>query len=654
MILALKKKFAATDGQKAVGGGAHSGMPAGVVALDHGLQRKYAKGVQYNMKIVIRGDRSVGKTCLLRRLQGFPFTEDYIPTEEIQVATIQWNYRATDDIVKVDVWDVVDQSRKKRIKVEGLKLTNVDAEFEDAACDARFVDVYKGTHGVILMFDITKSWTWDYVVNELDNVPSSIPVLILGNRRDMGHHRQVTEDTCKSFVENYRRPPCSNGALPAQVRFTQSSMRNAFGLRMLYLFFNRETLLGQLETNRYETELSYDEIDMYEETKDADYDTFIEGLSIRRRVAAEQMAPVPSGDMASRLSPMGGGQPIPSSLQLSTKPSSHDLKNAGASPQSHSQLKSPSAVAGRELSAEINGDGSNIQKTVDQVLSKTTAEGTKQRPSDLPLLTRQSSNSEEEGMANTMVATYEEDFSLDDLALNASMSAFYKPPPVVERKRLQEDKRSRRATHSSKELDTPMAYRVPLSESSTSTPNEERKGSSYAGSSDSALNNSRKKDSEIGPTGITVEELDAWLGGTPEDTSMTNKNSNVFLSEEDGEDGCHNPLVSRVSADSDSDGNDENIRVASTARKVHPNSDTLKVEHALSSTTTPSLILSDSSEKQRKKKTQVGREERPTRNKKKEKGTRRRRNLRGTDAVGSTFLHGDGDQPIDPNMYDAL
>uniref|UniRef100_A0A914R7H3 Uncharacterized protein n=1 Tax=Parascaris equorum TaxID=6256 RepID=A0A914R7H3_PAREQ len=73
------------------------------------------------------------------------------------------------------------------------------------------------------------------------------------------------------------------------------------------------------------------------------------------------------------------------------------------------------------------------------------------------------------------------------------------------------------------------AYRVPLSESSTSTPNEERKGSSYAGSPDSALNNSRKKDSEIGPTGITVEELDAWLGGTPEDTSMTNKNSNGWL-----------------------------------------------------------------------------------------------------------------------------
>lgn len=264
--------------------------PPGHQPMGAQLQRKFAKGVQYNMKIVIRGDRNVGKTCLFYRLQGQKFREEYIPTEEIQVTSIQWNYKATDDVVKVEVWDVVDKS-KKRKKIEGLKMDNVEQNI-DHCLDAEFVDVYKGTNGVIMVYDITKQWTFSYIEREIVKIPCHIPVLVLGNHRDMGHHRTVLEDKAVYFVDSLQR-----GKDAAQVRYAESSMRNGFGLKYLHKFFNlpflqlqRVTLLKQLEINSEDIRSTIEELNIHEESEEQNYDIFIDNLSAQRRQQQEKLA----------------------------------------------------------------------------------------------------------------------------------------------------------------------------------------------------------------------------------------------------------------------------------------------------------------------------------------------------------------------------
>ncbi|XP_068694737.1 rab-like protein 6 isoform X1 [Montipora foliosa] len=261
--------------------------PMGVRAMGQALQRKFARGIQYNLKIVIKGDRNTGKSCLFQRLQGKPFSEQYIPTNEIQVASIHWNYKTTDDVVKVEVWDVVDKGKSKKSSSSGLKLETdkIESEKDESVLDAEFVDVYKGAHGVLLVMDITKPWTFKYVERELGKVPPHLPVLVLANHRDMGEHRLVQTDEAVAVIEHLERPDRS-----PPVHYAETSMKNGFGLKYIHKFLNlpflllqRETLLKQLQVNAEDTESTLEELQIHKETEEQDYEKFVSMLEKRRK-----------------------------------------------------------------------------------------------------------------------------------------------------------------------------------------------------------------------------------------------------------------------------------------------------------------------------------------------------------------------------------
>lgn len=314
-------------------------IPAGLQSMNQSLQRRFAKGVQYNMKIVIRGDRNTGKSTLWHRLQGKKFQEEYIPTQEIQVTSIHWNYKTTDDVVKVEVWDVVDKGKGKK-RGETLKLENEPQEQTESelALDAEFLDVYKNCNGVIMMFDITKQWTYNYILRELPKVPNHVPVCVLGNYRDMGEHRVVLPDDIRDFIAGLNRPLGSS-----YIHYAESSMRNGFGLKYLHRFFNipflqlqRETLLRQLETNQLDIDATLEELTVQQETEDQNYDIFLEmndsrskgynspGPSNGQSPSSGSQSPIvpQSGCSTSSSSPCSPQQPqIPSQTAKSSSPS---------------------------------------------------------------------------------------------------------------------------------------------------------------------------------------------------------------------------------------------------------------------------------------------------------------------------------------------
>uniref|UniRef100_A0A8C3VCA6 Rab-like protein 6 n=1 Tax=Catharus ustulatus TaxID=91951 RepID=A0A8C3VCA6_CATUS len=396
------------------------------------------------VKIVIRGDRNTGKTTLWHRLQGKKFIEEYIPTQEIQVTSIHWNYKTTDDIVKVEVWDVVDKGKCKK-RGDGLKLENDPQEAEsEMALDAEFLDVYKNCNGVVMMFDITKQWTFNYILRELPKVPTHVPVCVLGNYRDMGEHRVILPSDVRDLIDNLNRPPGSS-----YFRYAESSMKNSFGLKYLHKFFNipflqlqRETLLRQLETNQLDIDATLEELSLQQETEDQNYELFLEMMEARSQGHTSPLAtngqspssgsqsPIvpPSSTSTGSSSPGTPQPPLPLATTPAAPPAAAPLPKRGiiarlfgTSPAAEPAPPQPAPAKVQSVEDFVPEDSLDHSFLEDPVPQKD-----KGKPQ-----AKHRMDSESDGEApggNPMVAGFQDDLDLDDKIPSRPMLAAERVP----------------------------------------------------------------------------------------------------------------------------------------------------------------------------------------------------------------------------------
>jgi GTPase SAR1 family protein len=360
-----------------------------ITKMDPTLQQKFSRGAHYNMKIVIRGDAGTGKSALWFRLQGRSFVSAHQPTEKIQISHIHWSYKVTDDIVKVEVWDVVDKAKKNAS--DALRTSNddnIDLEiqapskvkpglttYEQLGLDASTVDVMKGAHAVIFTCDPSRLATWEYVKKEVFKLQGQkVYILILASFRDVGTDSwKVSKNQIAEFCRDQGD----------HVRFLESSMLNCYGLKGVKSFLNlpflrlkREELEAALLRNNDEYNTVNQELQYI--TENEEYEKYEQ--SIKRREVATNTAPPPSPAKPAVQSTTGPPKEVPSviSPRTSTVParSKSDQPN-GNSNSNESKSGLFSFVAGFKDS--ISSKSNKPDEVVDDLrkLAEETKSGTR-------------------------------------------------------------------------------------------------------------------------------------------------------------------------------------------------------------------------------------------------------------------------------------
>ena len=138
-------------------------------------------------KVLLLGDTTVGKTCFLMKYTDKTF-------QDIHMATIGLDYRLktmklkSGKDIKLQIWDTAGQDRFRAITK----------------------NYYKGSHGIILIYDVTNLQTFENVKNWVSQIreeaANNVVIYIAANKIDMEAERKVSQKEGESLAQELGFP----------------------------------------------------------------------------------------------------------------------------------------------------------------------------------------------------------------------------------------------------------------------------------------------------------------------------------------------------------------------------------------------------------------------------------------------------------------
>ncbi|XP_051541359.1 ras-related protein Rab-35-like [Myxocyprinus asiaticus] len=139
-----------------------------------------ARDYDYLFKLLIIGDSGVGKSSLLLRFADNTFSGSYITTigVDFKIRTVEIN----GEKVKLQIWDTAGQERFRTITST----------------------YYRGTHGVIVVYDVTSAESFVNVkrwLHEINQNCDEVCRILVGNKNDDPGSKVVETNDAQKFAE---------------------------------------------------------------------------------------------------------------------------------------------------------------------------------------------------------------------------------------------------------------------------------------------------------------------------------------------------------------------------------------------------------------------------------------------------------------------
>lgn len=173
-----------------------------------------AREYDHLFKLLIIGDSGVGKSSLLLRFADNTFTGNYITTigVDFKIRTVEID----GERVKLQIWDTAGQERFRTITST----------------------YYRGTHGVIVVYDVTSGESFANVkrwLHEIDQNCEVVNRILVGNKNDTPESKVVLTEDAQRFADQM------------SIQLFETSAKENINVEEMFMAITRQVLRSKKE-----------------------------------------------------------------------------------------------------------------------------------------------------------------------------------------------------------------------------------------------------------------------------------------------------------------------------------------------------------------------------------------------------------------------